>query len=779
MEPHQFEACLHRARSEAIRHRNYYVTREHLLFALLEESEIREAFRDLNIPMRFVSDQLGHYFEDILEHAAEDVPEEELGITTESLNRFKTAVILQALGSSRAFPRFIDFVIAMSGESDTFAGALFRAMNVKPVQMMRWAADHFAEPGRAPMDGALGSLLSALETPDDEDGRDDEDIELEEGEGDEDGTTYGDREDFSYSRIKTYVTRLVEKARQGHIDPVVGRDREIDTCCRALLRRSKCNVLIVGEAGVGKTAIVEGLARKIALGEVPSPLRNAELYAVDVPGLMAGTKFRGEMEGRIKAIVGFVKKTPDAILFIDELHTAASLDRSSGTQDILSLLKPELAMGTLRLIGTTTYEDFRRCIANDTALLRRFHKLDVEEPDEDMARSILKEIQKHYAEFHHVSYTDAAIEAAVSLSGRYMPERRFPDKAIDIIDEAGAENRMRPENAQHKIIDVADIERIVTENARIPELHVSKDESALLATARDVLKQRVFGQDKAIDTLVDLVKLSRAGIRAPHKPVACLLFAGPTGVGKTEVARQLADALNLAFLRFDMSEYREEYTVSKFIGSAPGYVGFDRGGLLTEAVRAKPCCVLLLDEIEKAHHAIFDLLLQVMDVARLTDNTGKTADFRHVILIMTSNSGGEDMNRARIGFDNAIDVSMGLQEIEKTFSPEFRNRLDDIVLFNALSPDCMIQIASRMVDELARQVAERHVSLDLCEDARRWLAEHGYAPKFGARPMARLIQREIALPLADEMLFGPLKNGGTARVRVNTDGSGLSIDCLA
>lgn len=584
------------------------------------------------------------------------------------------------------------------------------------------------------------------------------------------------REDLAaFRRIRGFVTRLVEKARRGEIDPVVGREKEIETCCLALLRRTKSNVLIVGEAGVGKTAIVEGLARAIARKEVPLPLQDLEIYSIDIPALMAGTKLRGEMEERLKAVANYVETHQPAVLFIDELHSVSGQDRGGGAQEIMGLLKPKLAIGALRVIGTTTYDDYRRSISSDTALVRRFHKLDLEEPSADSTRFIIEALKPHYADFHCVEYTDEALTAAVSLTAKHIPERRFPDKAIDIIDEAGAYSRMvrRDEDTERRTIDREDIEKIVAKVARIPDIQVSHDEGELLKSAEQRIKMSVFGQDAAIEALVRLVKLSRAGIRAEQKPVANLLFAGPTGVGKTEVARQFAKALNLPFVRFDMSEYREEYSVSKFIGSSPGYVGYERGGLLTEAIRSKPNCVLLLDEIEKAHSAIFDLLLQVMDAASLTDNSGKTADFRNVTLIMTSNSGSVDMGRMSIGFDSKIDVFNGLKEIEKTFSPEFRNRLDEIILFTPLSPESMENIVKRMIKDLSLLLADRNIAISITDAATQWLAKTGYDPQFGARPMSRLIQKEVSVPLSDEILFGSLKTGG--KVEIDWDGKASKI----
>ncbi|MBQ1925235.1 MAG: AAA family ATPase [Proteobacteria bacterium] len=766
MEQHDLERILNDARQEAVKRRNYYTTTEHFLLVLLREQEIIDLFSDYNIPMAFVIAQLERFFKQALEQASPREASDRLGEPTDGLNDIISRGVVHALSSGREFPRPIDFLILMIGQQDSFAAALFKAIGVRQVDLMHWASEH--------PDGVAANDedLDPIELDEDDDDEDEDDVEYAGAEDDDDEEASSAQ---SFSRMKEFMTRLVRLAKAHKIDPVVGRDREIDICCRALLRRTKCNVLIVGEAGVGKTAIVEGLARRIALGKVPQELSGSEIYSIDIPSLMAGTKFRGEMEARLKSVLKFIKKQKKAILFIDELHSAAGTDKSTGSQEIIALLKPELAKGNIRLIGTTTYEDFRRVLSSDSALLRRFHKLDIEEPDLETTCKIIKEIAPHYESFHKVSYTPEALDEAVKLAGRYMPDKRFPDKAIDVIDEAGAVNRMKPLCDQLKTLDVPQIETVVANIARIPDLRVSKDETDQLKTAESRLKSVVFGQDKAIEAVVKLVKLSRAGIRMPDKPVASLLFAGPTGVGKTEVAKQLAHVLDLPFVRFDMSEYREEYTVSKFIGSAPGYVGYERGGLLTEAIRSKPNCVLLLDEIEKAHSSIYDLLLQVMDVAKLTDNTGKSADFRNVILIMTSNAGSLEMSKVRIGFGAEIDPSMGMNDIEKTFSPEFRNRLDEIVMFNALTSEHMGRIVERMVSELETQLSEKNIHLHLTDDAKSWLAEKGYDQKFGARPMARLIQREISLPLADLILFGNAKNGGSVRISLKADGSGLDL----
>lgn len=874
MDTQHLEKLLKAVIQFAVECRHEYVTREHLLFFLIrKEREIKTAFNDLSIESEFICEQLTRYFTDHLPKMPDSYGNDQLGIMTDSLKQFLSQVVVQALSSGRKFPRPVDFIIAMVGERNTFVSAIFKAMNIKPVILMRWAAEHptllttppetynfepssyvkfpfeivsnlsrkqkkaleklrqlglargylnGSEIGNACRDVDLGpdvaiELVSFFESlgifvdcsdddyldnvsdaykeysryrgvddEDDEDaGEKDEDSEADDDEekdgnaseeDDDDSETDDDDDDDdnTNSGISRFLTNLTQKAANGKIDPIVGRDKEIETCCRALLRRTKCNVLIVGDAGVGKTAIVEGLALHIAQNKVPEPLRNAEIYALDIPAIIAGTKFRGEMEQRLKTVVNYVEKNPNAILFIDELHTATESD-SNGKQNILGCLKPELANGNLRMIGTTTYEDFRKNIATDNALVRRFHKLDVSEPDEETTRLIIREIQSNYAEFHHVTYTDAALDAAVTLSGRYIQDRKFPDKAIDVIDEAGAENRMHPSAEQLQVIDVPQIQQIVTNIANIPNLQMTQDETAVLRTAAQKLKNVVFGQDHAIDTVVKLVQLARAGIRMPQKPIASLLFAGPTGVGKTEIARQLALTLNMAFVRFDMSEYKEEYSISKLIGSSPGYVGYERGGLLTEAVKSKNHCVLLLDEIEKAHSAIYDLLLQVMDTAKLTDNTGKITDFSNVILIMTSNSGSSEMSKMRIGFGGGIDVSNASNEIEKTFAPEFRNRLDEIILFNPLTPDSMIKIVERMVKELETQLKAKKIKLKLSDDAKRWLSQHGYDQRYGARPMARLIQKEISIPLSEQILFGSCKKGGTVLIDVKNDQSGLEM----
>ncbi|MCL2326608.1 MAG: ATP-dependent Clp protease ATP-binding subunit [Proteobacteria bacterium] len=779
MEPNSFSQILNDARAEAIARRNLYMTSEHLLWSLLSTQELERVFSDFNIKKRQLMKKLEHYFETGLERDEEgQMPEDDLATMTPGLEQAVNRALLHGVGAGILFPRAIDFVIALMADEDSYGYALFASENITPLKLMRWAGEN--PEGRLVAEPFLSSWRRSGE---DEDGEDDEEdwqdddahASAEEEEETWDGSNPESRL-HALARFKGILTEMVSRARAGKLDPVVGRDREIDACCQTLLRRNKRNVIIVGESGVGKTAIVEGLANRIAQGEVADPLRDIEIYSLDVTALMAGTKFRGEMEARLRKITHFLKKIPKGILFIDEMHLVAGHStQHGGAQDVLSLLKPGLADGSLRVIGTTTHTDYRRTLADDTALLRRFFRLVIDEPDVETTKRILREIRDKYESFHAVLYEDDALDAAVTLTDKFLTERKFPDKAIDVIDEAGAANRMKPLGEQKATLAISDIEEIVAKVAHIPDIQASDDERGLLQKAEQSLKSVVFGQDSAIDAIVRLVKLSRAGLRAQDKTAGSFLFAGPTGVGKTEIARQLAKTLRIAFVRFDMSEYREEYTVSRFIGSAPGYVGYEKGGLLTEAIRATPRCVLLLDEIEKAHPSIYDLLLQVMDAARLTDNAGRIADFKNVILVMTSNAGGADMGQISIGFSQAIDLSKSQKAIERTFSPEFRNRLDEIVIFNPLAPNIMIKIVDKMIAELQTRIADKDITLHLHDEARQWLAKHGYDERFGARPLARLIQNTIAVPLSDEILFGTISAGGRVEIAMSKDGQSLTL----
>ncbi|MFV8833884.1 ATP-dependent Clp protease ATP-binding subunit ClpA [Aquisalimonas sp.] len=574
----------------------------------------------------------------------------------------------------------------------------------------------------------------------------------------------------SKSPLESFATNLNEKARRGRIDPLIGRRQEIERTVQVLCRRRKNNPLFVGEAGVGKTAIAEGLAKLIVDGQVPDVLKKSTIYSLDMGALVAGTKYRGDFEKRLKGLLKQLEKTDGAVLFIDEIHTIIGAGSASGgVMDASNLLKPMLASGELKCIGSTTYQEYRGIFEKDRALARRFQKIDVPEPTVEDTFRILRGLKTRFEEHHGVKYTDKALRSAAELSSKHITDRRLPDKAIDVIDEAGARLRLMPPSKQKKSIGVLDIEQVVSSMARIPPKRVSNSDMKVLETLESDLKELIYGQDEAITTLASTIKMSRAGLAAPEKPTGSFLFAGPTGVGKTEVTRQLAKLMGVELIRFDMSEYMERHTVSRLIGAPPGYVGYDQGGLLTEEVIKHPYSVLLLDEIEKAHPDVFNLLLQVMDHGTLTDNNGRHADFRNVILVMTTNAGAEEMSRRSIGFTPQDHSSDGLEKVRKAFTPEFRNRLDGIIQFAPLDGVTIRRVVDKFVDELAAQLAEKNVILRVDETARDWLAERGYDPQMGARPMGRLIQEKIRKQLAEELLFGRLSNGGEIIIRARDD----------
>jgi ATP-dependent Clp protease ATP-binding subunit ClpA len=571
--------------------------------------------------------------------------------------------------------------------------------------------------------------------------------------------------------LDSYSTNLNEEAAAGHIDPLIGRLAEVERVAQILARRRKNNPLLVGESGVGKTAIVEGLAKKIVDGDVPDILKDSVVYSLDLGALLAGTKYRGDFEKRFKGLLAELKKRDHAILFIDEVHTIIGAGAASGgVMDASNLLKPLLSSGKLRCVGSTTFHEYRGIFDKDKALSRRFQKIDVMEPSTDDAYKILKGLKSRFEEHHGLRYTDKALRVATDLSARYITDRFLPDKAIDVIDEAGAFQQLQTPSKRKKVVGVGDIEAVIAKIARIPPKTVSSDDRNTLQKLEQNLKMVVFGQDDAIGSLATSIKLARAGLRSGDKPIGSFLLAGPTGVGKTEVTRQLAGILGLELIRFDMSEYMERHTVSRLIGAPPGYVGFDQGGLLTDAVTKHPHAVVLLDEIEKAHPEVFNLLLQVMDHGTLTDNNGRKADFRNVILVMTTNAGAQEMSRASIGFTKQDHSADGLEILKKSFSPEFRNRLDAIIQFAALDTDSIMRVVDKLVVELEAKLGNNNVTLELDDEAREWISERGYDAKMGARPMARIIQEFIKRPLAEELLFGSLENGGHVKITVGKDG---------
>ncbi|MCG6861117.1 MAG: ATP-dependent Clp protease ATP-binding subunit ClpA [Chromatiaceae bacterium] len=587
------------------------------------------------------------------------------------------------------------------------------------------------------------------------------------GEGQSESDEARGEEKESASPLESFASNLNELARKGRIDPLIGRQLEVERTIQILCRRRKNNPLLVGEAGVGKTAIAEGLAKKIVDGDVPEVLEDATIYALDLGSLVAGTKYRGDFEKRLKAVLAQLKRLPHAVLFIDEIHTVIGAGAASGgVMDASNLIKPVLASGELRCIGSTTYQEFRGIFEKDRALARRFQKIDVDEPSVEETVEILRGLKSRFEEHHQVSYTQPALRAAAELSAKYINDRHLPDKAIDVIDEAGANVQLRPKAKRKKRIDVIDVETIVSKIARIPPKKVSVSDTDSLKTLDRDLKMVVFGQDEAIEVLTSSIRMSRSGLGHEEKPIGSFLFTGPTGVGKTEVTRQLARILGMELIRFDMSEYMERHTVSRLIGAPPGYVGFDQGGLLTEEINKHPHAVLLLDEIEKAHPDVFNLLLQVMDHGTLTDNNGRKADFRNVVLVMTTNAGAAETSRRSIGFTEQDHSSDGMEALKRFFTPEFRNRLDAVVQFAALGAATIASVVDKFIFELEQQLAEKKVALSVDTDARAWLAEKGYDPQMGARPMTRIIQNHIKKPLANEILFGSLANGGSVRIYV-------------
>ena len=578
--------------------------------------------------------------------------------------------------------------------------------------------------------------------------------------------------------LEKYATNLNQRAEAGKIDPLIGRDMEVERTIEILCRRRKNNPLFVGEAGVGKTAIAEGLARRIVEGQVPEVLAGATIWSLDMGSLIAGTKYRGDFEKRLKAVIAELGKQPGSILFIDEIHTVIGAGAASGgVMDASNLIKPVLSNGELRCIGSTTYSEYRGIFEKDHALARRFQKIDVVEPSVPETIEILKGLRSRFEEHHQVTYTEEALKVAAVLAARHINDRHLPDKAIDVIDEAGARLRLQPAASRETVVDVRHIEDVVARIARIPPKTVSSTDKETLRTLERNLKLVIFGQDKAVETLAAAIKMSRSGLGDERKPVGNFLFAGPTGVGKTEVTRQLAIALGIEFIRFDMSEYMERHTVSRLIGAPPGYVGFDQGGLLTEAISKHPHAVLLLDEIEKAHPDVFNLLLQVMDHGTLTDNNGRKADFRKVIIVMTTNAGAADMARSSIGFTQQDNATDGMEAIKRLFSPEFRNRLDAVIQFNGLDESTIERVVEKLLVEFEAQLEAKRVVVHMEDAARSWVAHKGYDPKMGARPMARVIQEHIKRPLAEELLFGKLVDGGQVRISVKADGSGLDLEC--
>jgi ATP-dependent Clp protease ATP-binding subunit ClpA len=733
----ELELTFAAAIKEAKQRRHEFFTLEHILYAIIHDVTGRRILYQCGADLDKLKERLEKYFDERLEKLPEGAEQDP--IQTLAVQRVLQRALMHVQGAEKKEVDAGDIVAAMFFEENSYAVYFLKSQGISRLDVLSYIS-HGVSKISDPEEGEFQSLSSPQEQPNRKAGF-----------------------------LESFTVNLIEKAAHGLIDPLIGRDEEILRTLQILGRRSKNNPIFVGDPGVGKTAIAEGLALKIHNREVPPAFFKVEIYALDMGALLAGTKFRGDFEARLKGVIQELKKKRGAILFIDEIHTVVGAGATSGgSMDASNILKPVLVAGGLRCIGSTTYEEYKNHFEKDRALSRRFQKVEIYEPSVDETYRILQGLRPYYEQHHGVKYTDGSLRAAADLAGRYINDRYLPDKAIDVIDETGASLRLKKDKRIRSIVGVRDIEIVVARIAKIPARSVTSTDQLRLQSLDEELKGTVFGQDRAIEMLVKAIKRSRAGLRIPEKPIGSFLLIGPTGVGKTEVAKQLARILGVNFLRFDMSEYMEKHTVSRLVGAPPGYIGFDQGGLLTDAIRKQPYTVLLLDEIEKAHPDLFSILLQVMDHATLTDNNGKKADFRNVILLMTSNAGAREMNAPSIGFwggeQQDTRVAKGIKAVENLFSPEFRNRLDGIIPFNGLSIGIMERIVDKFLNEVEEQLAEKKIRFELSTSARRWLAESGYDSNFGARPLARFIQSEIKDILADEILFGRLLKGGRVRI---------------
>ncbi|PTY36560.1 ATP-dependent Clp protease ATP-binding subunit ClpA [Saccharospirillum sp. MSK14-1] len=743
------ELTLNNAFKEARSKRHEFMTVEHLLLALLDNNAAAEV---LNACAADIS-QLRRDLTEFIDSTTPLIPKEDDERETQPTLGFQRVLqraVFHVQSSGKKEVTGANVLVAIFSEQESQAVFFLKQQSISRIDVVNFIAH------------GISKVQSENAQPN-------EDFSDQQEEGGADGV--------QGSALESFAANLNDQARRGRIDPLVGREHEVERVIQILSRRRKNNPLLVGETGVGKTAIAEGLAKRIVDGDVPDIVQNAQVFSLDLGALLAGTKYRGDFEKRLKALLAELKKKEKAILFIDEIHTIIGAGAASGgVMDASNLLKPMLSSGELRCMGSTTFQEFRGIFEKDSALTRRFQKIDVTEPSVDETYRILKGLKSRFEEHHHLKYTDKALKAAAELSARYITDRHLPDKAIDVIDEAGAAQRLLPTSRRKKSIGVPDVEKVIASIARIPEKSVSRNDKEVLESLERNLKMTVFGQENAIEQLASAIKLARAGLKPTDKPIGSFLFAGPTGVGKTEVSKQLSESLGIPLLRFDMSEYMERHTASRLIGAPPGYVGFDQGGLLTDGVTKHPHSVLLLDEIEKAHPDVFNLLLQVMDHGTLTDNNGRKADFRNVILIMTSNAGAEMLNKRTVGFTTQDNSTDGMEVLRRSFTPEFRNRLDGIVQFGALPMEVVVNIVDKFLTELQAQLDDKGVMLDVDDHAREWLAEKGYDRNMGARPMNRLIQDKVKRPLADLILFGPLTKGGTVKLRVRDDELALDVE---
>ena len=747
------ETAIHTSLALAAARKHELATLEHLLVALIDEPEAANVMKACSVDLKVLKKNLSQYLDEELTSLVSETKEFDSTPTT-AFQRVIQRAAIHVQSSGRSEVTGANVLVAIFAERESNA-----AYFLQEQEMTRYDAVNYIAHGVAkdPSYSEKRAVTGANEP----EGQ----IEDQENNG-----------ETTESALSKYCIDLNSKAVDGNIDPLIGRDLEVERCIQVLCRRRKNNPLLVGDPGVGKTAIAEGLAFKIVSKKTPIILSNTTIYSLDMGALLAGTRYRGDFEERLKAVMNELEDHPDAILFIDEIHTVIGAGATSGgAMDASNLLKPSLQGGKLRCMGSTTYKEFRQHFEKDRALARRFQKIDVVEPTIDDSIKILKGLKPYFEDHHNVKYTSDAIRTAVELASRYINDRKLPDKAIDVIDEAGAAQHLLSESKRRRNIGQKEIEAVVAKIARIPPKNVSKDDAEVLRDLENKLKTVVFGQDKAISALASAIKLSRAGLREPEKPIGNYLFAGPTGVGKTEVARQLADTLGIELLRFDMSEYMEKHAVSRLIGAPPGYVGFDQGGMLTDGIDQNPHCVLLLDEIEKAHPDVFNILLQVMDYGKLTDHNGRSVDFRNVIIIMTSNAGAAEQAKAAIGFGKSLRENEDTIAIERLFSPEFRNRLDSIISFSALSKEIIVQVVDKFVVQLEAQLMDRNVAIELSKTAAEWLGDKGYDNRMGARPLARVIQEEIKKPLAEELLFGKLSKGGLVKVGIKNGKIELKI----
>ena len=746
------EHAIHSALALANTRRHELATLEHLLLALIDEPDAARVMKACAVNLEELKKTLTDFIDDDLSTLVTDVEGSE-AVPTAAFQRVIQRAAIHVQSSGRTEVTGANVLVAIFAERESNAAYFLQEQD-----MTRYDAVNFIAHGVA-KDPSYGEARPV------------------QGAEDQQETPKGEAGEAKESALSKYCVDLNVKARKGDVDPLIGREAEVERAIQVLCRRRKNNPLLVGDPGVGKTAIAEGLARKIVQGETPEVLSKATIFSLDMGALLAGTRYRGDFEERLKQVVKELEDHPDAILFIDEIHTVIGAGATSGgAMDASNLLKPALQGGKLRCMGSTTYKEFRQHFEKDRALSRRFQKIDVNEPSVPDAIKILMGLKPHFEEHHDLKYTNDAIKAAVELAARYINDRKLPDSAIDVIDEAGAAQHLVVESKRRKSLGVKEIEAVVAKIARIPPKSVSKDDAETLRDLEKTLKRVVFGQDKAVEALCSAIKLARAGLREPEKPIGNYLFAGPTGVGKTEVAKQLASSLGVELIRFDMSEYMEKHAVSRLIGAPPGYVGFDQGGMLTDSIDQHPHCVLLLDEMEKAHPDVYNILLQVMDHGKLTDHNGRTVDFRNVILIMTSNAGASDMAKAAIGFGRDRRTGEDTAAIERTFTPEFRNRLDAVINFAPLGKEIILQVVEKFVLQLEAQLMDRGVHIELSPEAALWLGDKGYDDKMGARPLARVIQEHIKKPLAEELLFGKLVKGGVVRVNVKDDAIVLDVE---